>query len=98
MDILKAFPPEHPEPRLTELALAVGLNRSTTYRLLVALQSEGMVEREGVVYRLGPELMALGARASSSGSLRAAARLELATLAAEEDETFSIEVLVGRDV
>jgi IclR family pca regulon transcriptional regulator len=98
MDLLKSFPAEQPERSLTELAQAVGLNRTTTYRLLTALQSEGMIEREGAVYRLGPELMALGARASGSGSLRAAARLELATLAAEEDETFSIEVLVGRDV
>lgn len=98
IELLKAFPPESPERSLAELADAVGLNRTTTYRLLSALQSEGMVEREGARYRLGPEIAALGARASGSGELRAAARAEMTTLAESIGETVSIEVLVGRDV
>jgi DNA-binding IclR family transcriptional regulator len=98
VELLKAFPPERPERNLTELALAVGLNRTTTYRLLTALQSEGMIERDGSSYRLGPELLALGARASGSNHLRAAARLELANLAEATGETVTLEILLGRDV
>jgi DNA-binding IclR family transcriptional regulator len=98
IELLKAFPPDSPERSLPELAEAVGLNRTTTYRLLSALQSEGMVEREGARYRLGPEIVALGARASGTGQLRAAARTEMAALADATGETVSIEVLVGRDV
>lgn len=98
IELLKAFGPESPERSLAELAEAVGLNRTTTYRLLSALQSEGMVERDGTRYRLGPEIAALGARASGSGELRAAARTEMAALAESIGETVSIEVLVGRDV
>lgn len=96
VELLKAFPPERPERRLADLALAVGLNRTTAYRLLSALQSEGMIERDGPVYRLGPEIMALGARAAGTGHLRAAARLELVALAEETGETVTVEVLVGR--
>ncbi len=98
VELLKAFPPEQPERSLAELALAVGLNRTTAYRLLSALQGEGMIERDGPVYRLGPEIMALGARAAGTGHLRAAARLELDSLAQDTGETVTIEVLVGRDV
>jgi DNA-binding IclR family transcriptional regulator len=98
VELLKAFPPDRPERNLTELALAVGLNRTTAYRLLTALQSEGLIERDGPTYRLGPELLALGARAAGSSQLRAAARLELASLAEETGETVTIEILVGRDV
>jgi len=46
--LLKAFPAAQPERSLTELAQTVGLNRTTAYRLLTALQSQGMVERAGV--------------------------------------------------
>lgn len=94
--LLKAFTPEQPRRRLIELSHALGLNKTTVYRLLTALESEGMVERDGEVYRLGPELLALGARASGAADLRAAAREELEALAAETRETATLEILVGR--
>ena len=94
--LLKAFTPEQPRRRMIELSHALGLNKTTVYRLLTALESEGMVERDGEVYRLGPELLALGARASGAADLRAAAREELEALAAEMRETATLEMLVGR--
>lgn len=94
--LLKAFTPEQPRRRVVELSRALGLNKTTAYRLLTALESEGMVEREGEVYRLGPELLALGARACGVVDLRAAARVELESLAAETRETATLEMLVGR--
>jgi len=65
--VLKAVSAVRPERGLTELARAVGLNKTTAYRLLTALESEGLVERspEGEGYRPGPELVALGSRASA---------------------------------
>jgi DNA-binding IclR family transcriptional regulator len=98
VELLKAFQPDRPERTLTELAVGVGLNRTTTYRLLTALQSEGMIERDGARYRLGPELMALGARALGASHLRGASRLELDALADRTGETVTLEVLVGRNV
>jgi IclR family acetate operon transcriptional repressor len=96
--LLKAFTPERPQQGLADLARAVGLNKTTTYRLLTALASEGLVGKDGEAYRLGPELLALGARACGAGELRAAARPELESLAAGTRETATVEVLVGRDV
>lgn len=98
--LLKAFTPAQPERGLAELARQVGLHKTTAYRLLTALASEGMVERAagGEAFRLGPELLALGSRAGASSQLRAAARPELLALAAATRETATLEVLAGRDV
>jgi DNA-binding IclR family transcriptional regulator len=100
VSLLKAFSPERPERGLTELTQAVGLNKTTAYRLLSALESEGLVERArgGEGYRLGPELLALGSRALRAGELRAASRPELLALAQETRETATLEVRIGRDV
>ena len=98
--LLKAFSPERPERGLAELTQAVGLNKTTAYRLLSALESEGLVERApgGEGYRLGPELLALGSRALRAGELRAASRAELLALAQETRETATLEVRIERDV
>jgi len=98
--LLKAFSPERPERGLAELTQAVGLNKTTAYRLLSALESEGLVERApgGEGYRLGPELLALGSRALRAGELRAASRAELLALAHETRETATLEVRIERDV
>jgi IclR family acetate operon transcriptional repressor len=98
--LLKAFEETHPELGLTALAQVVGLNKATTYRLLTALESEGLVIKSaaGDAYRLGPELMALGVRALRSSDLRAVAHPELVALANETSETATLEVLAESDV
>jgi len=100
LHLLKAFTAERPERSLSDLARTVGLNKTTTYRLLTALLSEGMVARApgGEAFRLGPEVLALGSRAQGASDLRAAARAELVALAAETRETATLEILVGREV
>jgi IclR family acetate operon transcriptional repressor len=97
--LLKAFSPETPELRLQELCASVGLNKTTAYRLLKALEGEGMVERapDGDAWRLGPEIVALGSRALGGVDLRAAAREEIRALAAETRETVTLEVLAGAE-
>jgi DNA-binding IclR family transcriptional regulator len=99
LGLLKVFTAERPVLGLAELAAATGLNKTTAYRLLCALASEGLVERltEGGGYRLGPELLALGSRALGAASLRGASRAELQGLAFTTRETATLEVLVGRD-
>jgi|SRR5581483_5868926 DNA-binding IclR family transcriptional regulator len=98
--LLKAFDEAHPELGLTALAQAVGLNKATTYRLLTALESEGLIVKSarGETYRLGPEAIALGVRALRSSDLRAVAHPELAALANETGETATLEVLAENDV
>jgi DNA-binding IclR family transcriptional regulator len=98
--LLKAFTPVSPERGLKELAEAVGLNKTTAYRLLTALESEGMVQRAGggEAYRLGPDQVALATRVVGSDDLRAAARGELSALAQSTRETATLEVLAGAAV
>lgn len=98
--VLKAFTDVQPELGLTALARAVELNKATTYRLVTALESEGMLAKspEGDRYRLGPELIALGVRAMRSSDVRAASRPELEALAKLTGETATLEVLAGSDV
>jgi IclR family transcriptional regulator, acetate operon repressor len=100
MSLLKVFSDARPEWGLTELARAVGLNKTTAYRLLTALQAEGMVARSPVsdAWRLGPEAITLGALALRSNDLMTAARSELEALVRETGETASLEVLVGDEV
>ena len=85
---------------LSEVARIAGLNKTTAFRLLSALEDEGLVQRapEGEAYRLGPELAALGLRALGATGLLFAAQAELPALAEATQETASLHVLVGREV
>ena len=99
VSLLKAFTAEQPQRGLAELARGLGLNKTTTFRLLQALESEGLVERTrgGEAYQLGPELLAMAGRALGAHELRAAARGDLQALAHATRETATLEVLVGRE-
>ena len=100
VSLLKLFSDGRPEWGLTELARAAALNKTTVYRLLTALASEGLVARSATsdAYRLGPEAIAIGARALRSNDLRTVSREFLADLARKSDETATVEVLVNGDV
>jgi IclR family transcriptional regulator, acetate operon repressor len=98
--LLKAFGRDRPALALAELSDTQGLSRTTTHRLLAALESEDLVSREPATgaYRLGPAIIALGAQALLSHDLRAAAQPELDRLAADSGETATLEVLAGDQV
>lgn len=93
--ILKAFDDRHPEWSLSELSEQVGLNKTTTYRLLAALESEGCIVRNPISggYRLGVALVALGGVALRSTDLYTVARPEMERLAQETGTAVSLEVL-----
>lgn len=95
--LLKTFSDEQPELNLVELAQAVDLNKTTAYRLLTALESEGLVTRtpEADAYRLGAEAIALGGRAIRANSLHKVGRPELEALARQTKETATMEILSG---
>lgn len=95
--LLKLFTAERPEMTLAELSRGSGLNKTTTHRLLRALQSEDLVERDPAssAYSLGPGLMALGVQALSSSDLRRRVRPLLKLLARSSGETATLEVPVG---
>ncbi len=94
--LLKLFTNEKPEMTLAELSKTSGLNKTTTHRLLRALQSESLIERNPATsaYSLGPGLMALGVQALASSDLRRRVRPMLRSLANESGETATLEVPV----
>jgi DNA-binding IclR family transcriptional regulator len=98
--LLKTFTDAQPQLGLADLARTVGLNKTTTYRLLTALESEGLVARNPAtdLYRLGPEVIAMGGRAMRVNDLRSVSQAELEALARATGETISLEVLAGAEV
>ncbi len=92
--LLKLFTPEKPELALAEVSRLAALNKTTAHRLLQALHSESMLDRNpsNGAYRLGPGLMAMGVQALSSNDLRRRARPLLQRLAEESGETATLEV------
>jgi DNA-binding IclR family transcriptional regulator len=100
MRLLKAFSQGGSELRLTELAKNVELNKTTTFRLLTALENAEMIERTpaGDAYRLGPELLRLGSQTLERNFVAAAARVTLRELAEKTRETVTLEVLVRAEV
>lgn len=98
--LLKIFSDARPEWGLSDLAREVDLNKTTAYRLLTALEAEGMVVQNPVTeaWRLGSGTIALGALALRSNDLVRTARPELHRLVRETGETASLEVLVGDEI
>lgn len=98
--LLKAFSDAQPEWALTDLAQAAGLNKTTTFRLLAALEAEGLIMRNALSggYRLGVELVALGGCAMRANPLRVVSRPLLEDLAQRCDESATLEVLAGQQV
>ena len=94
--LLKLFSNERPDMSLAELSRASGLNKTTTHRLLRALQSEALIDRNPATstYSLGAGLMALGVQALASSDLRRRVRPVLRSLARETGETATLEVPV----
>lgn len=92
--LLKLFTNERPDMSLAELSRSSGLNKTTTHRLLRALQSEALIDRNPATstYSLGAGLMALGVQALASSDLRRRVRPLLRSLARETGETATLEV------
>jgi DNA-binding IclR family transcriptional regulator len=92
--LLKLFSNERSEMSLGDLSRAAALNKTTTHRLLRALQSESLIQKSTADgrYSLGTGLMALGVQALASSDLRRRVRPVLKSLAQETGETATLEV------
>jgi DNA-binding IclR family transcriptional regulator len=92
--ILTLFTPDHAEWSAPDVAAALRLPRSTTYRLLSRVAAAGFldVDAENGRYRLGIRLAALGMLAQRSTSLQRAAFPELQQLATFTHETATLMV------
>lgn len=98
--MLEAFTDERPSWNVSDLAEQVGLNRTTAYRLLTALESAEYVERDPTTenYRLGSGIIALGGRAQRANPVRAVTLAELIKLAGDTGETATLEILQGGEM
>lgn len=99
MAILYAFDETRPELGVTDLSQLTGLDKSTVYRLLSALQQGGLVDQdpETSKYRLGGGLVRLGGLALRDTDLNRIARAHLQHLADHTQETVNLSVLTEND-
>lgn len=97
LQLLDLFTDQRPTLSAADAAAAARLNRTTTYRLLSALEDVGLLARDpgDEHYRLGPGAIALGARAMRANPLQHAAQAELQALATQSGETATLEIPVG---
>lgn len=80
---------------LTDLSHAVGMHRTTLFRILATLQARGFVQRDRDTdrYRVGMKLLSLSAELLRTLDIRAVARPILAALCQETRELVHLTVL-----
>lgn len=92
--LIKLFDDHTPVWSLAGLTAASGLKRSTVFRLLAALEAEGLVRKTAVSeYTLGSELIVWGGRAVRANNLRTVAQPFLEQLVLTTTESVTIDVL-----
>jgi len=98
--LLEAFNPEKPEMSIAELSRALGVSRSTAFRLLATLQIRGYVTQDPVTnkYRLGLKLLHLGGFVQRELTLCREARPFLETLSRKCGETVHLAILEQEEV
>ncbi len=93
--VLNSFTLEAPEKRVSDLAVELGIGKSTISRLLSTLESEGYVikESENQKYRLGLRILELNSIVISQLEINRAARPVLEKLVKDTGEAAVIAVL-----
>ena len=92
--ILDSFDDAHPTRGISEIALAVGLHKATTHRIVTTLNNHGYLERVPGTqeYRLGMQLADLGFRIIRRLDLRREALPFMAQVAQQCEETCDLSV------
>ncbi len=96
-DLLNSFSENEPVLSLTQISQRIDLPKSTTYRFLEALESQGMLYREpnGRGFRLGYQLIHWGTLSQASINLRNLALPVLHQLSEETGESAILSVRLG---
>lgn len=99
LSILKAFTWEEREMTLTEIAEKISLAKSTTLRLLAALEEEGFIYKNEKTnhYKLGFDLYYLGLIAKESMDIRSVSRPHMENITHQTKETTNLYLLDGYD-
>src|SRR5215470_9804626 len=95
--VLALFSPAQPELGSGEIARLLRRPRSTTYRLVSAMEAVGLLDRDPAtgLYALGLRLAEFGDQARQSRTLQRVGLPIVRTLAAETGETTTLMVLSG---
>ena len=97
--ILEQFTREKPELTINEIAIPLGINRTTVFRFLNSLKSLGIVERtEAGLYKLGIYLFELGLRVDVNQSIVEKAQPHLRALSNEIQESTCLAIRDRVDV
>jgi DNA-binding IclR family transcriptional regulator len=98
--ILRCFHGEKTHYKISELARQLGLDRSTTYRLLLSLEKCGLVEKDEKTgeYSLGMAAFEIGNTCLRQMDFIQASKPVMAELAAKVQETVHLAVLSGTEI
>jgi IclR family acetate operon transcriptional repressor len=97
--ILEALQDSPAPLQLKEISLRTNINKSTAYRFLAHLESEGYLFRDdGGAYVVGPKLVRLGSGTAYHATLRTVGRPVMQRLWVATGETVNLGVVSGLDV
>lgn len=99
LKILEALGASPSGLQLKDIAAQTSLNKSTAYRFLAHLESEGYLFRDELgAYMVGPKLVRLGSGATYQAALRKISKPVLQHLCRVTNETVNLGILDGQDV
>jgi DNA-binding IclR family transcriptional regulator len=100
LELLEVFSPEQPTLTLSQLSRAIGLSRSSAYRLVYTLADLGFLMRDPVTksYTLGPRVLKLGFTYLASQDMVDIARPQLEALRDKTNCSAHFGILDGTDV
>jgi DNA-binding IclR family transcriptional regulator len=98
LQLLKSFDDTRVELGVAEIARALDVHKSTASRLAAALERAGFLARAGRRYRLGVEVIRLGAIALRSFDLVAMMQPGMEKVSQQTGETVNLAVPDGADV
>ena len=98
LQLLKSFDDTRVELGVAEIARALDVHKSTASRLAAALERAGFLARAGKRYRLGVEVIRLGAIALRSFDLVAMMQPGMEKVSQQTGETVNLAVPDGGDV
>ncbi|MBK1789940.1 IclR family transcriptional regulator [Persicirhabdus sediminis] len=93
--VLKRLPMEEKGMSLAEIQREFELSRTTAFRMMNSLCSEGMAQKEGTRYYMGPALDAIALRGDKYALLRSRCIIALRDLAMKTRQTAHLAVRAG---
>jgi IclR family acetate operon transcriptional repressor len=98
LSLLTSFDETRTELGVTEMASLLGVHKSTASRLAATLERAGLLARYGRRYRLGFEVIRLGALALQSFDLIESMQTAMDKLSRHTGETVNLAVPAGSDI